>query len=96
MEPQSEPGAPLVPLDWNPLIDAVWWTKEMAALRAQLREQFPQAEPELITAAIDVATTRVAIRARVPNFLPVIVGREARAWLRHELDTRHHRLPPIL
>ena len=71
-----------VAVEWNPVIDAVWWDREMAALRGVLGGEFPQEAAATIETAVDVATTRVAVGARIPNYLPVLVGREARAWLR--------------
>lgn len=80
----AEPA--FVAVEWNPVIDAVWWGKEMTTLRGRLGGEFPHEAAATIDTAVDIATTRVAVGARIPNFLPVLVGREARAWLRHHPD----------
>jgi hypothetical protein len=70
----------------NPVIDDGWYTKEVEILRVGLGAEFPQLTPATITAALDLATTRVAAGARIPNYLPVLVARDARDWLIAQLD----------
>jgi hypothetical protein len=86
MSADTAPAAGFVAVGWNPVIDAAWWAKEMAALRAALGARFPHAAAETIDTAVDTATARVAVGARIPNYLPVLVGREAREWLRRRPD----------
>jgi hypothetical protein len=74
-------GASLATVEWNPVIDAAWWDREMAALAGKLSGEFPGSGPDSIDAAIALAVERVAVRARIPNYLPVLVGRQARTWL---------------
>jgi hypothetical protein len=69
----------------NPVIDDAWFEKEIAALRVKLGAEFPQLTPRTIAAALELATTRVAAGARIPNFLPVLVARDAREWLTSQL-----------
>jgi pyridoxamine 5'-phosphate oxidase family protein len=76
------PADVFVPVEWNPLIDAAWWAKEITALRGRLGTEFPQAHTEAVDEALDDATRRIAAGAHIPNYLPILVGREARAQLR--------------
>jgi|GEM_PF-6162769 len=85
--------AEFVPVDWNPVVDAAWWEKETTALAARLESEFPQFGPETIEAAIALATTRVAGRARIPNYLPILVARDVKEWLATQAAEQHH--PPI-
>jgi hypothetical protein len=71
-----------VEIPQNPVIDPVWWAKEMAALNVKLSAEFLGTPPETITAALEMASHKLALPAHIPNFLPVLVGREARALLR--------------
>ncbi len=81
-EPSSTPDTAVAA---NPVIDDDWYEKEIAALRVKLGAEFPQVNPETITAALALATAKVAAGARIPNFLPVLVAREAREWLTSQL-----------
>jgi hypothetical protein len=65
----------------NPVIDPAWYAKELAALNAKLAGDFPELPPDMITVALELATKRIAATARIPNYLPVLVGRDARAQL---------------
>jgi hypothetical protein len=59
----------------------------MAAVRAGACTRFPEAAAATIDTAVETAVAAVAVDARIPNYLPVLVGREARAWLAHHLNT---------
>jgi hypothetical protein len=65
----------------NPVIDPVWYAKEMDALSAKLGRDFPELPADMIMVAVELASKRLAPTATIPNFLPVLVGRDARAQL---------------
>jgi hypothetical protein len=65
----------------NPVIDPVWYAKEMDTLRAKLSHDFPELPADMITMAVRLASKRLAPTATIPNYLPVLVGRDARAQL---------------
>jgi hypothetical protein len=65
----------------NPIIDPVWYAKEMDALGARLSRDFPALPADMITMAVELASKRLAPGATIPNYLPVLVGRDARAQL---------------
>jgi hypothetical protein len=75
-------ASPVVDMPENPVIDLVWYAKEMARLKASLLAEFPGVPGQTVTAALDLATQKIAVPARIPNYLPVLVRREARALLR--------------
>jgi hypothetical protein len=70
----------------NPVIDDAWYRKELDGIRGKLRAEFATLNAATIDAALDLATTRVAAPARIPNYLPVLVARDARDWLTAQLD----------
>ena len=65
----------------NPAIDPAWYAKELARLNAKLTGDFPNLPADMIVVALDLATKRIAATAKIPNYLPVLVGRDARAQL---------------
>ena len=68
----------------NPVIDQKWYAKEMSRLTTVLARDFPTVPGDEVVAALDRATRELAVPARIPNYLSVLVGREARAMLRGE------------
>jgi hypothetical protein len=65
----------------NPAIDPAWYAKEMATLSTKLTGEFPGLPVDMIDVAVELATKRIAAGAKVPNYVPVLVGRDARAQL---------------
>ena len=65
----------------KPVIDPVWYAKEMATLADKLSGEFPHLPKDMIDVALELATKRIAATAKVPNYVPVLVGRDARAQL---------------
>jgi hypothetical protein len=65
----------------NPVIDPVWYAKEMATLAEKLTGAFPGLPADMVHVALELATKRIASGATVPNYVPVLVGRDARAQL---------------
>jgi hypothetical protein len=65
----------------NPVIDPAWYAKEMATLATKLSAEFPSLPADMIDVALELATKRIATVAKVPNFVPVLVGRDAKAQL---------------
>lgn len=65
----------------NPMIDVDWYAGEMSALTSRLCAAFPHVAPETVAVAIDLATQRIAMSARIPNYLPVLIERDVRAQL---------------
>ena len=73
--------SPVAAVANNPLIDPVWYAKEMATLDTKLAADFPDLPADMITVALELASKRIAADATIPNYLPVLVGRDARAQL---------------
>jgi hypothetical protein len=46
-----------------------------------LGRDFPELPADMIMVAVELASKRLAPTATIPNFLPVLVGRDARAQL---------------
>jgi hypothetical protein len=65
----------------NPAIDPVWYAREIATLSDRLTGEFPGLPADMITVALELASKRIATGAKVPNYVPVLVGRDARAQL---------------
>jgi uncharacterized FAD-dependent dehydrogenase len=65
----------------NPVIDPAWYAKEMARLATKLSGEFPALPADMIDVALELATKRIAAGAKVPNYVPVLVGRDAKAQL---------------
>ena len=65
----------------NPAIDPAWYAKEMATLSSKLAGEFPDLPADMINVALELATKRIATAAKVPNYVPVLVGRDAKAQL---------------
>jgi hypothetical protein len=78
----------------NPVIDAAWYAKEIGALRMKLAAEFPAVNEPAIVTALDLATARLAVPARIPNYLPVLVGRDARRRLAELDQTSNAGKPP--
>lgn len=65
----------------NPAIDQDWYDAQMDQLQRKLSGQFPHLDEETIFVALDLASERLATPARIPNYLPVLVGKAAREQL---------------
>ncbi|HEY2832488.1 MAG TPA: hypothetical protein VGJ14_08695 [Sporichthyaceae bacterium] len=73
--------SPAAAVAHNPAIDPVWYAKEMATLNTKLAGDFPDLPADMIRVALQLASKRIAADATIPNYLPVLVGRDARAQL---------------
>ncbi|MGQ0842699.1 MAG: three-helix bundle dimerization domain-containing protein [Sporichthyaceae bacterium] len=65
----------------NPVIDQQWYAGELSSLHGRLAARFPQVPGDVIATALELATERIAVSARVPNYLPVLLERDARAQI---------------
>lgn len=72
--------APALGLD-NPVVDPQWYAGEMSNLQSKLSSAFPTVPREVVAAALELASQRLAVPARIPNYLPVLVERDVRAQL---------------
>ncbi|MGQ0466504.1 MAG: three-helix bundle dimerization domain-containing protein [Sporichthyaceae bacterium] len=66
------------PVD-NPVIDQQWYAGEISRLQAKLAAMHPTVPVDVIAAALEVATQRIALPAKIPNYLPVLIERDVRA-----------------